>query len=65
MVNGMLASSYSFSDHDVAHLMLAPMQWYPDIMGWIFGIEQESPAYVSTLTDLGALLLPFNSFNIK
>ena len=39
MVNGMLASCYAFSDHDLAHLMLAPMQWHPDIMGWIFGIE--------------------------
>ena len=50
MVNGMLASCYAFSDHDLAHLMLAPMQWYPDIMGRIFGIE--SPDDISILTDL-------------
>ena len=63
MLNGMLASCYAFSDHDLAHLMLAPMQWYPHIMGWIFGIEY--PDYISILTDLGGLLLPFNSLNIK
>ena len=65
MVNGMLASCYAFSDHDLAHLMLAPIQWYPDIMGWIFGIEKESPGYISTLTDLGGLLLPFNLLKVK
>ena len=65
MVNGMLASCYAFSDHDLAHLMLAPMQRYSDIMGWIFGIEKESPGYISILTDLGGLLLPFNLWNIK
>ena len=65
MVNGMLASCYAFSDHDLAHLMLVPMQRYSDIMGWIFGIEKESPGYISILTDLGGLLLPFNLWNIK
>ena len=60
MVNGMMASCYAFSDHDLAHFMLAPMQWYPEIMVWIFGIEKESIGYISILTDLGGLILPSN-----
>ena len=65
MVNRIMVSCYAVSNHNLAHLMLAPMQWYPDIMVWIFGIEKESPGYISILTDLGGLMLPFNSLNIE
>ena len=47
MVNGIMASCYAISNHDLAHLILAPMQWHPDIMVWIFFIEKESPCYIS------------------
>ena len=39
IVNGVLASSYaSVSSHDLTHLTMKPIQWFPDAVEWIFGI---------------------------
>ena len=46
LVDSILTSSYaSFPDHDVAHFIMAPMRWIPEIMHWIFGEDNESPVY--------------------
>ena len=41
VVDQMLASCYASFDHDLAHLMMMPMQWYPEMLGFIFGVNNE------------------------
>ena len=36
MVDGMLASCYADFPHDLAHLIVKPMQKFADVMEWIF-----------------------------
>ena len=65
VIDGMLASCYAFSDHNLAHISVTPMLWFPEMIEWIFGMEKVSQGYVSILADLDELFLPFNTVNIK
>ena len=64
VIDGMLASCYAFSDHNLAHITVTPMLWFPEMIEWIFGMEKVSQGYVSILTDLGEFLLPFSTLDI-
>ena len=64
VIDGMLAFCYAFSDHNLAHITVTPMLWFPEMIEWIFGMEKVSQGYVSILADLGGLLLPFNILNM-
>ena len=57
MADGVLASCYASSDHDLAHIGMAPMQWYPEIIEWIVG---ENNGYVAIAKKLGQWMLPFS-----
>ena len=46
-VDGVLASCYAFSEHDLAHIVMAPMRWFPGTMNLIFGVNNGSPGYVN------------------
>ena len=61
MVDGVLASCYADIHHDVAHLMMMPMQIFPTVMEWIFGEDTGFPVYVSTARQLGMMLLSNDS----
>ena len=63
VVDRVLASCYAFSDHDVAHLIMTSMRWYPETMDWIFGDNNGSPGYVNFLEDLGRLVLSHDQQN--
>ena len=56
VVDGVLASCYAYSDHVLAHIVMTPIRWFPQMMEWIFGKENGSPGYVIALTNLGSLL---------
>ena len=64
VIDGMLASCYAFSDHNLAHITVTPMLWFPEMIEWIFGMEKVSQGYVSILADLGEFLLPFSTLDI-
>ena len=53
MVNGILASCYAFSDHDLAHIGITPLCWFPQIMELIFGVEDGTLAYAIVMDHLG------------
>ena len=59
MVNDVLASCYASFDHDLAHITIAPIQWFPEIIQCIFGKEKGSLAYVNIAKELGRWLLPY------
>ena len=57
MVDGVLASCYASFDHDLANFAMVPMQWYPEIMRWIFGVNKGYPGYVSIAKEVGRWVL--------
>ena len=59
VVDGVLASWYGSFDHDVAHLAMTPIQWFPDILEWIFGEENGSSGYVDIAIGFGRMKAPF------
>ena len=46
LVDGVLASCYPSAAHDLAHMGMAPLRWFPGIMDWILGVENTFPVYV-------------------
>ena len=58
VVDGVLASCYASFDHDLANIAMTPMQWYPDLLEWIFGVKNGSPGYVDLAKKLGRSVLP-------
>ena len=57
VVEGVLVSCYASFDHDLAHFAMAPIQWCPEIIRWIFGINKGYPGYVSIAKEVGRLVL--------
>ena len=57
MVEGVLASCYASFDHDLAHFAMTPMQWYPEIIQWIFGVNKGCPGYASFAKEIGRWVL--------
>ena len=57
IVEGVLASCCASFDHDLAHFAMTPMQWYPETIGWIFGVNKITPSYVSVAKEVGRWVL--------
>ena len=60
LVDGVLASCYPFHDHDLAHIGVTPMRWYPEVIESISGIENGSPGFLKVAKEFGKWSLPFN-----
>ena len=58
VVDGVLASCYGSFDHNLAHIGMTPIRWFPDITNWFFGGKEGSQSYVNFAIDLGRYLLP-------
>ena len=52
IVNGGLASCYATVDHDLAHVGVTPIRWYPRMMDLIFGEGGGFSIYVITAEDM-------------
>ena len=59
VVDGELASCYPSSDHDLAHIGMTPMRWFPEIIEWIYGGDIGFSIYARMQEDLGLWVLPF------
>ena len=59
VVNGILASCYaSITSHDLAQLVMKPLQRFPILLERIFGIDNGSPNIVRIIENLGNMFLP-------
>ena len=58
MVDGVLASCYPSLDHDLLHVAMTPLQWFPKVTKWIFGEDHGLHAYVKILANLAHWLAP-------
>ena len=56
IVDGVLVSCYASSHHDVSHIAMAPVRWFPEIMEWIFGEDKGIQGYARIAEDLGRWL---------
>ena len=56
VVDGVLASCYPAADHDLAHLSMAPLRWFPEIINWVFGQDRGWPSYVKIVEKFEAML---------
>ena len=62
VVDGILASCYSDFDHDLAHLSMAPIQWFPNIIKWRCGEDRGFSVFVSMAKEFGTYMLPDRQF---
>ena len=56
VVDGVLASCYASIGHDIGHIGVMPLRWFPNITQLLFG---GSEFYVEFASTLGKGLLPF------
>ena len=59
MVDGVLASCYAFTNHDLAHLGMSPMRIYPEIVEWIFGKDKESQGFMNIVDNMAGYVFPY------
>ena len=58
MVDGILASCYPSVDHNLGHIGMTPLQWFPWIIQEIFGEDNGLAGYVE-MADIMGRLIPY------
>ena len=58
IVDGILASCYAFSDHDMAHIGMSPIRWIPRLIEMIFGKNNESPPFLNVVERFAKIVFP-------
>ena len=58
VVDGVLASCYASVHHDIAHLGMAPMRYFPQLIMSIFQDENGFSAFVQIMEVLGKWVQP-------
>ena len=58
IVDGMLASCYASFDNILAHMIMAPTRWYPEVADWIFGVDEGLSVYAKIGKKFGDWALP-------
>ena len=59
MVDGVLASCYVSTYHDLAYIGMVALQSFPKVMEWIFGNDNGNLVYAKLAEDFGTLVAPF------
>ena len=54
LVDGILASCYASSDHGLAHMGMAPVRWFPAIIGE----DNISPSYINVAKEIYRWVIP-------
>ena len=57
VVDGVVVSCYPSYHHDVVHIGLTPLNWFPDATDWIFGGDNGFSVFVKIEEFLGRLVL--------
>ena len=67
IVDGTLVSCYASCHHDLVHILMAPVRWFPNIIDWIIGEKDGFPIFVTITEDVGRWVLPDNEvyFGLK
>ena len=62
MVDDVLASCYAAVDHELAHIGMMPIRWFPEIVQWVFGEDDGYSAFAKTTKELCESGLPNELF---
>ena len=62
VVDEVLASCYSSANHDLAHIGMIPIRYFPSIMKLIFGEYNGSSVYTNIADHFGEWVFPANYF---
>ena len=62
MADGILTSCYASVNHELAHLGLTPLRWFPDLIQWMFGEETGFQIFVGIVEQLEKWTLPHLQF---
>ena len=57
MVDNILASYYLSVNHDMSHLTMTPLRWFPEFIQWIFGEEDGFSTFIWISEQLGKWIL--------
>ena len=52
VVDGVLASCYASVPHDLGHLGMMPIRWFPRAVEWLFGQDNKSLGYATIVYDV-------------
>ena len=59
IVDGVLASCYAFGNHDMAHIGVSPIRWFPRLTKLIFGEDNGLTVYAQIAEEMVQwMLLP-------
>ena len=57
LVDGVLASCYASVNHDLAHVVMKPLLWFPSMMGLLLGEEKSTQhTYATILEHVGGMM---------
>ena len=56
LVDGVLASCYASFDHDVQHIVMKPLLWFPSMVDMLLGEEKSMHAYVTILQHVSGVM---------
>ena len=62
VVDGVLASCYASFNHDLAHIGMAPIKWFPETIELMFGEDTESN-FIKAAKEIGRWVLPLEKVN--
>ena len=54
IIVGVLTSCYAFPDHDMAHIAMTPVRWFPHIVESIVGTKNGSPEFINVAQEFGS-----------
>ena len=57
LVDSVMASCYGSWNHDLAHVGMLPVQWFPTMIDWVFG---EVQAYLNIVEDFSRWVIPYD-----
>ena len=60
IVDGTLVSCYASFDNVLAHIVMTPMRWFPEVAEWIFGEDEGLSVYAKIGMRFGDLALPYS-----
>ena len=56
LVDGVLASCYASFNHDIQHVVMKPLLWFPSMMDLLLGEEKAIHSYVTILQHVGEMM---------
>ena len=65
VIDETLVSCFPSADHDLAHIAMTPVQWFPNIIEWIYGEINGFSGFVAIIEDLGKWILPGEEVSIE